>query len=302
MVAVWSDKGNSSRERVGSMPAHGLRAHKAVRGYQPCNEQGVPPRRAAPRARDPGAAPRTRRGRPTRCARPPDRLAATSRRSSRGVKHVVQRSASASRPSSSLIVVRSWATPPSASKVVVLLEVAHLEVGGEGGERDPAARAHGPGHAVEDRARRGRARSSSPPPAASPKAPWQREMTASNSPSKGRARASSRSKVTPGGRVARGRGRRTAARCRRRGPRCRAGRARGRGGPARSPTSSTRMPGLEPERVDQEADLLLGPLRERVAQVGRPEVVGQVLEPVVALGSPPAGAWRTMRSRCHSPA
>src|SRR5207253_4323683 len=39
---------------------------------------------------------------------------------------------------------------------------------------------------------------------------------------------------------------------------------------------------LEPQRVDEEPDLLLGALGERVAQVRRPRVRGDVLEPVVA--------------------
>ena len=40
------------------------------------------------------------------------------------------------------------------------------------------------------------------------------------------------------------------------------------------------MPGLEPELVDQEVDLLRGALGERVPEVGGPEVVGHGLEPV----------------------
>ena len=114
MVAVWSDKGKlfSGTEWRDRMPARGLRAHKAVRGYQARPEQDVAaPRRAAPRARGRAAARRSRRGRPTRGARPRARPAGASRRSSRGVKQVVQRSTSASRPSSSLISVRSWCTP-----------------------------------------------------------------------------------------------------------------------------------------------------------------------------------------------
>ena len=56
------------------------------------------------------------------------------------------------------------------------------------------------------------------------------------------------------------------------------------------------MPGLEPERVDEEVDLLLGALGERVAQVGRAEVVGERLEPVVGLG-----VTRTPGSRLGTP-
>ena len=37
--------------------------------------------------------------------------------------------------------------------------------------------------------------------------------------------------------------------------------------PGPAPASSTRIPGLEPERVDEEVDLLLRPLGERVAEV-----------------------------------
>jgi hypothetical protein len=39
-------------------------------------------------------------------------------------------------------------------------------------------------------------------------------------------------------------------------------------------------PGLEAQRLDQELDLLLGPLREGVAEVRLPHVVGQRLEPM----------------------
>ena len=42
--------------------------------------------------------------------------------------------------------------------------------------------------------------------------------------------------------------------------------------------------GLQPERLDEEADLLPGPLRERVAQVGVAQVIGDRLEPVVGVG------------------
>src|ERR671910_3783025 len=41
------------------------------------------------------------------------------------------------------------------------------------------------------------------------------------------------------------------------------------------------LPGPEPERPAEEADLLLGALGERVAQVGGAEVVGDRFEPVV---------------------
>ena len=76
--------------------------------------------------------------------------------------------------------------------------VADGEVGVEGAEGQTPARVAAPG-----RCRRGRRR---PRRAAviSPNAPWQRQMTASNSASKGRARASRRSNVAPGGASARG--------------------------------------------------------------------------------------------------
>ena len=57
-----------------------------------------------------------------------------SSRSSRGVKHEVHRSWSASTPCSSLRVVRSWLTPAIGVEGVGVLEEAHLEVGGEGGD------------------------------------------------------------------------------------------------------------------------------------------------------------------------
>src|SRR5581483_11733113 len=46
----------------------------------------------------------------------------------------------------------------------------------------------------------------------------------------------------------------------------------------------------QPERLDQEPDLLLRALGERVAQVRRPHVVGQRLEPMVGLAHPLASA------------
>ena len=124
--------------------------------------------------------------------------------------------------------------------------------------------------------------SGAPGPPVSPKAPWHSEMAASNSPSKARARASARSNVAPGG------ARRRVARSTNRwlmstpsdldAPR---GRARGRGGPGRSRRRAPACPGSRPSASTRNADLLLGALRERVAQVGRAEVVGDRLEPVV---------------------
>ena len=56
---------------------------------------------------------------------------------------------------------------------------------------------------------------------------------------------------------------------------------------------------LEPEGVDEEVDLLLGALGEGVAEVGRAEVVGDRLEPVVGLRASVrrhrAPSWRARR-------
>ena len=58
-------------------------------------------------------------------------------------------------------------------------------------------------------------------------------------------------------------------------------------------------PRLQPERVDEEVDLLLRPLRERVAQVRGPEEVGDRVEPI-PLGDRRrhVGAHPSIRSRC----
>ena len=50
--------------------------------------------------------------------------------------------------------------------------------------------------------------------------------------------------------------------------------------PGTAPDVEHAHPRLERERVDEEVDLLLGAHRERVAQVRRPEVVGDRVEPV----------------------
>ena len=116
------------------------------------------------------------------------------------------------------------------------------------------------------------------------------------------ARASSRSKVTPGRRVAPRPGRRTAARCRRRRtsmPRA----AEGVGVAARAAADVEHpLAGLEPERVDRNSTSFVGALGERVAQVGRAEVVGEGLEPVVGLGHRSTGSTeaRTHSCRGHS--
>ena len=51
--------------------------------------------------------------------------------------------------------------------------------------------------------------------------------------------------------------------------------------PGPQPTSSTRSPGRQVEHVDEEGDLVLGALGERVPQVGLAEVIGEGFEPVV---------------------
>src|SRR4051794_11765609 len=50
--------------------------------------------------------------------------------------------------------------------------------------------------------------------------------------------------------------------------------------PRAAPDVEHPHPGRQPERVDQELDLLLGALGERVPQVGGPEEVGDAVEPV----------------------
>ena len=70
--------------------------------------------------------------------------------------------------------------------------------------------------------------------------------------------------------------------------------------PGPQPTSSTRMAGLEAERVDEEVDLLARALGERVAEVGGAEVVGDRLEPVVGLRHPTASPFvRSTRRRAR---
>ena len=112
-------------------------------------------------------------------------------------------------------------------------------------------------------------------PPVRPKAPWQSEMAASNSASKGRARASSALEGGAGAAPPRWPGRRTrwqmSTPCDLDAP---LGRARGRGGPGRSPRRGPACPARSAERVDEEVDLLLGALGERVAQVGAAQVVG----------------------------
>ena len=142
-----------------------------------------------------------------------------------------------------------------------------------------------------------------PGPPVSPKAPWQSEMAASNSASKVEGPGVGPPKVAPGGASA-------VARSTNRWlmstpthlhapPGQGVGVAAGAAADVEHP-----HPRLEPEHVDEERDLLLGALRERVAQVGRPEVVGDRLEPVARrLGHPNPGVPTHSHSggnTCHS--
>ena len=68
--------------------------------------------------------------------------------------------------------------------------------------------------------------------------------------------------------------------------------------PGPHPTSSTRAPGASPSARDDVVDLLHRPLRERVPQVRRPEVLGDRLEPVRCSSlddSSPASLRRALR-------
>ena len=268
------------------MPARGLRAHKAVRGYQPPASRPSRHDEQTPRAPDRGAAPRTRRGRPTRCARPPDRCggheqAELTRREAGGPEvHLGV---------ATLLVLdgRSarGSTPAGRVEGRLLRQVADLEVGGEGGERQPRRPGARPGRCRRAPRRQGRCRAirhGSPPPAGEPEGALAErdrrvELAVEGQgpgvePLEGHARAARRGRA------------RSTKRCEMstpwtsmpRRPRAWAWR------PGPQPTSSTRMPGSSPSAPTRKPDLLLGPLRERVAQVGRPQVVRQVLEPVVA--------------------
>ena len=185
----------------------------------------------------------------------------------------VHRSTSATSPVGERTSVRSWDTPVAASNVAVVV-VADGEVGVERARAPAVPRVAGRGPSRRPR-RRPRRRA-----VISPKAPWHRQITASNSASNGSARASRRSNVAPAARR-RGPGRRTSAAM---SIPCttiprRASSWAWRPGP--HPTSSTRDPGASPSADDDVVDLLHRPLRERVPQVRRPEVVGDRLEPVL---------------------
>ena len=83
---------------------------------------------------------------------------AASRRSSRGVNRWSTGRRSASSPSSSRTVVRSWFTPGVGVEGVAVLEAAHLEVGGEGADAPAGRPGAAPGPCRRARRRRGRRR------------------------------------------------------------------------------------------------------------------------------------------------
>ena len=117
----------------------------------PCGHQEVLGRVERGRVGGVGA-----RGRPTRGGATSSPAAAASRRSSRGVKHVVHRSTSASSP---CLVLHHGALVVHARdgvEGVLVLEEAHLEVGGEGGhgEDDRPVAAPGPCRPARHRRRR----------------------------------------------------------------------------------------------------------------------------------------------------
>ena len=101
-------------------------------------------------------------------------------RSSLGVKHDVH--SSAGRVPGRLVAdLGALVVDATVSvEVVAVLEVADLEVGGEGRQRQAAARAQALGHPL--RSRRRRRRVALPGPPSSPKPPWQSEMAASKRP------------------------------------------------------------------------------------------------------------------------
>ena len=204
--------------------------------------------------------------------------AAASSSSSRAVKQVVQRSNGCSSPSG--LRTRGQLVE-HAGGGVELLARPRGSARRRRAENALTAR-RPPGGACA--AMRPKTSASSRPPSR-PNPPWHRQIAASNSPSNG--------EVADVELLER----------RRRGPRPppRRGRAATKSGewstpttvdaapgerervtPGPHPTSSTRMPRLEPERVDEELDLLLGALRERVAEVRRPEELGDRVEPVLA--------------------
>ena len=195
------------------------------------------------------------------------------------VKQVVHRSNSRSSPAG---VADDRALVQHARRGVerlAVLEEAHRERGGEGAERDgdrPATRAPG-------RIRRRPSGSSRPP--SSPKPPWHRQTAASWAPSNPQVAhvgqlEGSRARPWP---RPRGRGARspdwstpTTSKPRRAAP--------GNGARDHTPRRG-RGSAAQPQRVDQEVDLLLRALRERIAQVGRPEEVRDRVEPAVLVAA-----------------
>src|SRR4051812_23837979 len=120
-------------------------------------------------------------------ARPPR---SAINRSSRGVKHEVHRSNSASSPASFLTVVRSWLTPAPASNVSCSSRnrTAKYEENADAASRPPGLRAR-PISAI----------TVASSPATSPKPPWHSETAASKEPvATGRRRASPRTNADPG--------------------------------------------------------------------------------------------------------
>ena len=225
--------------------------------------------RASARARTVPA--RARRRAPTSTSSP---RAAASSSSSRAVKHVVQRSNSRSSPSGSRTSERSCSTPVAGSKL------------------SPSSRkrtANAAENAVSARRPLGRERAGDP---AEDLELVAAARGARSRPGTGRWRRRTRRRTPARARRAlrtcrRGRRRPAASRASRTksgewstpttsNPR-RASASEWRPGP--HPTSSTRMPRLEPERADEELDLLLRALRERVPQIRRPEELGDLVEP-----------------------
>ena len=118
----WSDKGDLFSERLDTGSARRQRRAEPITATTGGADHPGHGRAGARRARNSGwsrsgGRARRRRAPPTRCVDPQPAAARPSRRSSRGVKQVVQRSMLALAPRSSLrISVRSWFTPRSASK------------------------------------------------------------------------------------------------------------------------------------------------------------------------------------------
>ena len=128
------------------------------------------------------------------------------------------------------------------------------------------------------RAMRPTTASSSAPPS-SPKPPWQRQIAASNSPSNARSRTSSTSNVARNPVAA------SCASATKSGDRSTpwtsmsACRQRERMPARAAPDVEDPHPRLEAECLHEEVDLLGGALGERVLQVGRPEELGDRVEP-----------------------